>query len=663
MQVFSTSDIRNVALLGHGHCGKTSVAAALLHTAGATPRLLKVDEGNTITDHDDEEIARKMSISTSVAWCAWKGTKFNLIDTPGSNPFLHDTRAALAAADSVLIVIDAVSGIGISTQRLWSYAKELDLPVSFVVNKLDRDRASFSTIVTAIQEAFGRTAVPVQLPVGSDKNFSAVIDLIRMEDIPAEMAEEAKLAHEVLVEAVAEGKDELMEEFFATGTIGVEHIVSGLAEEMKERRIFPILCVSAARNTGIDLLANFMAEILPAPHVPAKPTSVFVFKTAVDPAAGRVTYFKVMSGGVKDDSHLLNLRSGADERFAHLSLPFGKALQPVAEVRAGDIGVVTKLKETATGDTLGMSGETEAYPAFRPPEPSVFYAITTKTHGDENRIGTALAKLLEEDNAVRFYRDEGTNEYLLAGNGMAHLEVVVSRLKRRYNIEVELQAPKIPYLETVRGSAAAQGRHKKQSGGHGQFGDCHITIEPAPRGTGFEFVNRIFGGAIPKQFIPAVEKGISEAAHNGFLVGYPVVDFRVTLTDGSYHDVDSSEIAFKLAGRKAFRSAMENARPSLLEPVMKVEVVAPVEFAGDLMSDFSSRRGRICGTTLDGTMQSIHALVPMAEMLSYGEDLTSQTQGRGSFHMELEGYDFVPAAETAKVIAASKKMTHADEDA
>ncbi len=662
MRVFSTSDIRNVALLGHSHCGKTSLAAALLHVTGATSRLLKVDEGATITDQDEEEIARKMSISTSIAWCVWKGKKINLIDTPGSNPFLHDTRAALAAADAALIMIDAVSGIGVSTRKLWNFARELDLPVAFVINKLDRDGASFSAVVASLQSAFGRTAVPLQLPVGNDKNFRAVADLIHMADIPGSINEEAMLAHENLVEAVAEGKDELMEEFFSKGTIGVEHIISGLSEEVRERRIFPILCASACRNIGTDLLADFIAEILPAPSRPADTHSVFVFKTAVDSAAGRVTYFKVMSGVVKEDSHLVNVRSAATERFAHLSVPFGRALQPVSEIRAGDIGVVSKLRETATGDTLAVTVNAQPFPAFHPPEPSVFYAVTAKTQSDENRLGAALSKLLEEDSALRFYRDDRTNEYRLAGNGMAHLEVVVSRLKRRHNVEIELHSPKIPYLETVRGSATAQGRHKKQSGGHGQFGDCHITIEPAARGTGFEFINRIFGGAIPKQFIPAVEKGISDAAHTGILAGFPVVDFRVTLTDGSYHDVDSSELAFKLAGRKAFRTAMENARPALLEPIMKVDVVAPVEFAGDLMSDVSGRRGRICGTDLDGGTQSIHALIPLAEMLDYGEELTSHTQGCGSFHMEAAGYDFLPSTETTKIVAAGKTPAHADDE-
>ena len=662
MQVFPTSAVRNIAFAGHGHGGKTSLTAALLFKSGATPRLLKVDEGNTVTDFDEEEIARKLTISTGIAACVWKKTKFNLLDTPGYNIFLNDTRAALAAADAVAIVIDGVSGIGVSTHKVWKFAEELKLPVIFIVNKLDRDRASFASVVDAIHENFGRNAVPVQLPIGEEKAFQGVADIVRMTNIPGVLKEAAKEAHETLVEAVAEGEDHLMEEFFATGTIGIEHIISGLQEELHARSIFPVLCTSASAEVGIDALADFMAEILPPPAPQDGSTALLAFKTTADPAAGRVTFFKVMAGHVKDDAHLINARSKADERFAHLSVPFGKTLQRVSELNGGDIGAVTKLKDTVTGDTLSEKADVTPFDFYKPPEASIAYAISARSHNDENRLSSALTKLLEEDPSLHFYRDEQTHEFLLAGNGQQHLEIVVSRLKGRYGVEVELKSPKIPYRETVRGSATAQGRHKKQSGGHGQFGDCHVKIEANQRGNGFEFVNQIFGGAIPKQFIPAVEKGIVEAAHDGYLAGHPVVDFKVTLLDGSYHDVDSSEMAFKLAGRKAFRAAMEQAKPALLEPVMRVEVEFPVEFAGDLMSDFSSRRGRINGTELNGTTQIIHAQVPMAEMLSYGEDLTSHTQGRGSFHMEFDHYDYVPQAQAEKLISSAKVHTRADED-
>ncbi len=661
-QVFSRSQVRNVALAGHGHAGKTSLTAALLHATGVTPRFLRVDEGNTITDCDEEEIARRISISSAIAACTWKQIKINLIDTPGFNAFLHDTQAALSAADAVAIVIDALSGIGVVTHKIWKFAEDLGLPVFFVINKLDRERASFTEVCAAVQEAWGKSAVPVQLPVMSANGLAGILDLIHMRGIPEHMTQEAQSAHERVVEAVAEGDDQSLEEFFATGTIGIDHLISGLREEMRGRRIFPILCASAAKNVGTELIADFMTECVPASAGTAKAgASLFVFKTTCDAAAGRVTYFKVMSGCLKDDAHLMNLRTRTDERLAHLSVPFGKKLQPVSVLQEGDIGAVSRLKDTLTFDTLSHDSSATPYPRLQLPEPSIAYAIFLRNGRDETRLSSALARLLEEDCALRFYRDGQTQEFLLAGTGRQHLEVVVSRLKRRYDVDVELKSPKIAYRETIRSSATAQGRHKKQSGGHGQFGDCHIRLEPLPRGQGFEFHNAVFGGAIPKQFIPAVEKGIQEAAATGYLAGYPVVDFRVTLLDGSYHDVDSSEMAFKLAGRKAFRAAMEAAKPVLLEPVMQVNVEAPGEFAGDLLSDFSSRRGRVGGTDVNGGTHLISAHVPLTEMLTYGEDITSLTQGRAAFHMEFDHYDLVPQAHAQPVIEKFKAGRHGED--
>ncbi|MBV9613091.1 MAG: elongation factor G [Acidobacteriaceae bacterium] len=695
MRVFDSSDIRNVALIGHGHSGKTSLTSALLFTAAATDRHLKADEGNTITDFEEEEVARKLTITTSLAGFAWQKTKVNLLDTPGYNIFLNDTRAALAAADAALVLLDGVAGIEVSTEKVWQFAADFQLPVALFVNKLDRERSSFERVLEGVRETFGRAAVPVHLPLGSEKNFTGVIDLIRMRaytykpggdgkgkegEIPAAHAEEANKAHEALVEMIAEGNDELMEEFFGTGTLPLEHILSGLRQSVRERRIVPVLCGAAVQNIGTDLVLHFAAEILPSPlqHAPVaaaqngnettktiaanEPPSVFVFKTSADPFAGRVTYFKVMSGIVKDDAHLTNMRTNASERLAHIATPFGKTLQPITELRAGDLGVVAKLKETLTGDTLCEKTNCAVFRPIDFPEPSIAYAISAKTRNDEDRLSTALAKILEEDRSLRFYRDPQTKEFLLAGNGQQHVEIVVSRLKRRYGVEVELKAPKIPYRETVRGSASVQGRHKKQTGGHGQFGDCWIKLEPLARGEKFQFVNDIFGGAIPRQYIPAVEKGIVEAAEQGFIAGYPVTDFKVTLYDGSYHDVDSSEMAFKLAGRKAFRAAMQQAKPALLEPIMKVEVETPTEFAGDLMSDFNSRRGRISGMDLKGNVQSIRAQVPMSEMLSYQNDLISMTQGRASFHMEFDHYDYVPNLQADKIIAAAKAHLHLEEE-
>jgi elongation factor G len=695
MKVFDSSDIRNVALIGHGHSGKTSLASAMLFTSGATDRHLKVDEGNTITDFDEEEVARKLSIASSIAAMAWQKTKINLIDTPGYNIFLSDTRSAMIAADAAIVVLDGVAGVEVSTEKVWKFAEEFKLPCVLVVNKLDRERSSFERVLDSVHERFGRAAVPVHLPIGAEKAFSGAIDLIRMEacgytsggdgkakpsEIPTPEREAASAAHEALVEMIAEGNDELMEEFFATGTLPVEHIVSGLRQAVRERRIFPILCTAAVQNIGADLLANFIAEILPSPFegpkmtavqngveseqplTPAGAPAIFVFKTAADPFAGRVSYFKVTSGMLKEDAHLVNMRSNVNERLAHIATPFGKGLQPVSELRTGDLGAVAKLKETLTGDTLCEKTNCVIFKTVELPEPSLAYAVSAKSRSDEDRLSTALNKILEEDRALRFYRDSLTKEFLLAGNGQQHVEVVVSRLKRRYSVEVELHAPKIPYRETVRGTASVQGRHKKQTGGHGQFGDCWIRIEPLPRGERFQFVNDIFGGSIPRQFIPAVEKGVVEAAEQGFMAGYPVTDFKVTVYDGSYHDVDSSEMAFKLAGRKAFRAAMQQAKPALLEPIMRVDVETPTEFAGDLMSDFNGRRGRIAGMEVKGVMQSIRAQVPMSEMLNYQNDLISKTQGRASFHMEFDHYDYVPAPQAEKIIAAAKAHMRVEEE-
>ena len=683
MKVFETSDVRNVAFIGHGHCGKTSLCSAILFTAGLTDRHLTVSEGNTITDFDEEEIARKFTISSSTVAVAWRKTKINLLDTPGYNLFLNDTCATLEVADSGLLLLDGIAGVEVSTEKVWQFAEHLKLPCAFVVNKLDRERSSFDRASQSAQKAFGRSVMPIEMPIGLEKNFTGIIDLIQMRafryrtggngrgeeiSIPPELLEEAVKAHETLVEAIAEGNDELLEEFFATGTLPVEHIVSGLRQAVRQRRLCPVLCASATNNIGSDLLLDFVDTILPCPldgpehealrgghtvstHVQTSgPASVFVFKTAADPFAGRVTYFKVMSGTIRDDTHLLNMRTSMDERLAHIATPFGKALHPEHELRAGDIGAVAKLKNTLTGDTLGDLGNQLVYRPVETPEPAIAFAIHAKTRNDEDRLNVAIARMLEEDSSLRFYRDDYTKEFLLAGNGQQHLEIVVNRLKRRFGVDVELKAPKIPYRETIRGSADVQGRHKKQTGGHGQFGDCWIRMEPLPRGGKFQFVNEIFGGAIPKQYVPAIEKGIIEAASRGFLAGFPVVDFKVTVYDGSYHDVDSSEMAFKMAGRKAFRAAMQQARPALLEPVMQVEVQTPVDFAGDLMSDVNARRGRVSGMELKESMQSIRALVPLAEMLSYQDDLVAKTQGRASFHMELDHYEYVPAAQAVKII-------------
>jgi elongation factor G len=695
VKVYESKDIRNVGVVGHGDSGKTTLTAGLLFTAGATNRLLRVDEGNTITDFDEEEIQRKISISTAIAVAEWKKAKINILDTPGYNIFINDAHAALAAADGALVLVDGVAGVEVQTEKVWQFCEEFKLPRAIVINKLDRERSSFQRSLEAVQQTFGRTAIPIQLPIGDEREFKGIVDLIRMKsytyapdgdgkgkegDIPPALADAAKEAHEALVEMVAEGNDALLEEFFDTGTLPVEHIVDGLKQAVLDLRLFPVMCGSGLHNVGTDLILDFIVEDLPAPAdrgevavtVDGKEStrkisetdhpSIYVFKTTADPFAGRITYFKVDTGVVKNDANLQNVTRGATERLAHLSTPQGKTLQPVTELHAGDIGAVAKLKDTLTGDTLAEKGMNIEYPQVKLPEPSIAFAIEAKSRNDEDRMGNAVHRILEEDQSLRFYRDPQTREFLLAGAGQQHVEIVVSRLKKRYGVDVQLKAPKIPYRETIRGHADVQGRHKKQTGGHGQFGDCWIKMDPLPRGAKFQFANEVFGGAIPKNFIPAVEKGIVEAAENGYLAGYPMVDFKVTVYDGSYHDVDSSELAFKLAARKAFKAAMLQAKPGLLEPVMNVEIHAPVEYAGDLMGDLNGRRGRIAGMETKGSTQFLRAQAPMAEMLNYQSDLTAMTQGRASFHMEFDHYDFVPQLQAEKIIAAAKAAKTGEEE-
>jgi elongation factor G len=691
LKVYEGKDIRNLVVIGHSHAGKTSLVSAMLYTGNSTPKLGRVDDGSTVTDYDPEAIDRQMTINTGIASLEWRNTKINLLDTPGFTLFAHEAKVAMCAAEAAAVVVDGVAGVEVVTEKVWQYAEEIDLPRVIVVSRMDRDRANYETTLESLRSAFGRQVVPVQIPIGSEKSLKGVVDLVTMKaytyemggngkgkegPIPAELEAACKDAHEKLVEIIAEGKDELMEEFFNTGTIPEEHLVPALHEAIRDDKIFPAIFTSGLGNIGTDHLLDFIIDYCPtaaehravhsAPeasgnghaaerHVTdAEPASAYVFRTANDPFAGRITYFKVFSGVVKNDATLQNFTRSSQEKLSHLSIPQGKNLVPVPELHAGDIGAVAKLKDTLTGDTLGDKANPIQYPTINLPEPAITFAIEPKSRNDEDKLSNGLHKLMEEDPMVRFFRDEQTKEFLIAGTGQQHIEVIVSKLKRRYNTEVNLKAPKVPYRETIRGKADVQGRHKKQSGGHGQYGDCKIKMEPLERGKQFEFVNDIFGGAIPKNFIPAVEKGIIEAAQRGYLAGYPVVDFRVILYDGSYHDVDSNELSFKMAGRIAFKKAMEAAKPTLLEPIMKVEITIPDEFAGSIMGDLNSRRGRIQGMDNKAGKTIVKAEVPMAEMLSYGADLTSMTQGRGTFNMEMSHYDFVPAAQQEKIIAQAK---------
>ena len=690
MKTYEGANIRNVAVVGHGHAGKTSVVSAMLYTSGATQRLGRVDDGTAVTDYDEEEVARQMSISAGLAFAEWGKTKINLVDAPGFNMFVHEAKMVMPAVESALVVVDGVAGVEVVTERVWNYADEFHLPRVIVASRMDRERADATRVLESLTSAFGRTVVPLQLPIGSEKNLSGIIDLVRMKaytydmggngkgkegEIPATLASAAQEAHEKLVEMIAEGNDALMEEFFDKGTIPEEHLIPALHEAIREDRIFPVLFASGLGNIGTDKLMDFLVDYSPAPterepvkgtaapnngEPPARkiadsePVSLFVFKTVSDPFAGRISYHKVFSGVLKNDATLQNFTRNTSEKLAHISVMQGKTAVPVNELHAGDIGSVAKLKDTLTGDTLGDKSAAIQYPKVSLPEPAITFAVEPKTRADEDKLSNGIHKVMEEDAMLRFFRDEQTKEFLIAGTGQQHIEVIVSKLKKRYHTEVNLKAPKVPYRETIRGKADVQGRHKKQTGGHGQYGDCKIKMEPLPRGGNFEFVNDIFGGSIPRNFIPAVEKGIVEAAQRGYLAGFPVVDFRVILYDGSYHDVDSNELSFKMAGRIAFKKAMELAKPTLLEPIMSVEITVPDEFAGSIMGDLNGRRGRIQGMDNKGGKTIVKAQVPMAEMLTYGADLTSMTQGRGSFNMEMSHYDIVPQALQEKIITQAK---------
>ncbi|HKF49276.1 MAG TPA: elongation factor G [Terracidiphilus sp.] len=716
MKTYQGSEIRNVAVVGHAHSGKTTLIAALLHAAKMTPAQGRVHDGSAVTAYDEEEVARGTTMQNAVAFAEWQGTKINLVDTPGFHMFCHEARAALLPVEAAAVVVNAQNGVEPVTERVWRYAEEANIPRIVVINQMDHPKAGggsgLSALIEDLHERWGRTCVPVQLPIVDANGFQGVVDLVTMQaftyapngdgrgkvgEIPATLTNAAKEAHEALVELVAEGKDELMEEFFEKGTIPEDHLISALHEAIREDRIFPVLFSAGETNVATDHLLDFLKVYAPAAserapfevRLPAMAAAgangnggdaheaaatgarkvsdselaaVVVFKTMSDPFAGRISFFKVVSGIIKNDATLENYSRRGQERFSHLSVMQGRKAVEVLDLHAGDIGAVAKLRDTLTGDTLGTKGGEIAIDLKPLPEPAMTYAIEPKSRADEDKLAPAIHKLMEEDLLIRFFRDPQTNEFLIAGAGQPHIEAIVSRLKKRYHAEVTLKAPKVPYRETIRAKGEAHGRHKKQSGGHGQFGDCKIRMEPMPRGGGFEFASEVFGGAIPRNFIPAIEKGVVEAAARGYLAGYPVVDFKVIVYDGSYHDVDSNELSFKTAGRLAFKKAMEVCKPVLLEPIMKVEIEAPDEFAGSVMGDLNSRRGRVQGMESKGRSTLVNAEVPMAEMLTYGTQLTSMTQGKGSYRMEMDHYDVVPQAVAEKILANAKRPVEEEEE-
>jgi elongation factor G len=685
MKVYDAPHIRNVALVGHSGAGKTQLASAMLFDADAVSRLGHVDEGTAVTDFDEEEIARRHTLSASPAYAEWQKTKINLIDTPGMANFFSDTCSAMRVADAAVVVVDAVHGAEVITERVWDEAAALGLPCVVVLNRLDRARGSLQRSLESLQSAFGRTVVPIQLPIGVEAELRGVVDLVAMkaitfgddgrtvsiEEVPDELAGEAGAAREALIELVAEADDRLMEQFFEASTLSQGELLVGLQTATAARQVFPLVCTSATANLGIQPLLDAIVSYVPSPVSRALPAvnstgeaasydpgdtvpTALVWKTIADPFAGRVTLFRVASGVLKADSAIHNVNTDVHERIGAVTLMQGKTQESIGEIRAGDLGAVTKLKDTRTGDTLASRDSAWRFAPFRFTDPVLSYAIEPMSHGDEEKISTALHRLAEEDPTTRYTRDPQTGQLLMSGQGQRHIEVTVAKLRRRFGVEVTLKLPNIPYRETIKAAAEAHGRHKKQTGGHGQFGDCKIRVTPLERGEDFQFIDEIFGGSIPRGFIPAIEKGIQEASKRGYLAGYPMVDFSVTLYDGSFHPVDSNEMSFRMAGRLAFRDAMSRAKPTILEPVMTVEVYAPSDFAGDLMGDLNGRRGRIGGMETRGASTAIKAHVPMAEMLTYEQQLTSATGGRGSYHMEFSHYEEAPAHVRNQVVADAK---------
>src|SRR3954462_13210206 len=675
--------IRNVALVGHRGSGKTSLHEALLFEAGATTRLGTVADGTTVSDSDEDEKARGMSISAALASFDWRDTKVNLIDTPGEPSFIADALGALRVCESAVFVVNGVMGVEVSTQRLWTRAAELGVARLVFVNMLDRERADFFRTLDSLKTAFGPHVVATEIPIGEEHEIRGVIDLVDMKayeydgagkencreiPVPDELADQAQEYREKLMDEVAENSDALMERYLEGEEISHEEIVTALEDGTDHGHIFPVTCGVATMHLGANRLLDAIVDDLPSPvqhgglklaDMTLEPTEdgetfAYVFKTRADPFAGRINLFRVYQGTVSADSHLLNTRAHAKERMGQLLVPQGKDVSHTDAFGPGDIGAVAKLKETRAGDWLAGRDQPISMPSIALPAPVMAFAIEAKAKGDEDKVFSSLRRLQEEDPTIDLHRDPQTGEQIVAGLSQIHVEVVVDRLKSRFGAEVTLKPPRVPYQETIRGTAKAHGRHKKQSGGRGQFGDCHIEIEPLAAGSGFEFVNAIKGGVIPTSFIPAVEKGCVEAMQHGVVAGYPVKDVRVRVYDGSYHTVDSSEMAFKLAASHAMKDAMTAASPALLEPIMLVTLSVPEESVGDVIGDLNGRRGRPQGMEPGaGGMTEVKAEVPMAEMLTYAPDLRSLTGGQGDYTMDFLRYEEVPSHLAQKVIAAT----------
>jgi elongation factor G len=681
------ANIRNVAVLGHRGTGKTSLVEAMLFAAGATTRMGSVAEGSTVADFDDDEKRRGMSIAASLCHLTWDGVKVNLLDTPGEPSFQADALSALRAADSALVVVNATAGVEVQTERMWARCAEIGLPRAVVVNMLDRDRASFATSLAALQE-LDAGCVAMQIPMGEAGDFTGVINLVSMTattyvesptgttgPVPEEFAAQAQEARERLIDKVAEADDALIEKYLEGEEITTEELIGALTQGIIERRLFPVLAAAGGKGgAGADRVLDLIVEGLPSPAAVGAwaatdprtgeprelslaengPAVAYVFKTLADQFSGKINLLRVFSGVLPSDSQVVDGRSGNKERVGHLFTLQGKEHVPVTELGPGDIGAVAKLKDVTTGDVLSTGDAGMAFPPVRYPEAVMNFAVAARSQGDEDKVVSSLRRLAEEDPSLDVHRED-TGDLIVGGLSQMHVEVAVDRMRRRFGVEVDLKPPKVPYRETITSQAEAEGKHKKQTGGRGQYGDCWLRVEPLSRGEGFEFVDKIVGGAIPRPFIPAVEKGVAEALSMGPLGGYPVVDVRVTLYDGKFHPVDSSEMAFKIAGSLGMKAAMEKAHPTLLEPVMSVEVTVPEEQVGDIMGDLNSRRGRPLGMEARGHNQIVRAEVPMAEMLTYAVDLRAMTGGRGDYHMEFLRYDAVPSHLASKVPPAREE--------
>ncbi len=690
MKKYEVNRLRNTAIIGHGKAGKTSLAEAMLFDGGATDRLGRVDDGSSVMDFEPEEIKRSLTLSSSFNHLEWEKHKVNIIDTPGDANFIIETKNSLQSADGAVVVLDAVSGVEVQTEKVWEYARQFDLPRLLFTSKMDRERADFFATLGDIQKVLSPKAIALQLPIGAEESFSGVVDLLSAKayqfennlsgkftqgDIPANMKDQAKTARDKLIEAIAESDDALLEKYLEGQELSPEDLANGLRKGVLNKTIFPVLCGSGLKNMGVQPLLDAVVQLLPSPQDrgPAKgthpttkaeetrnpkeedPFSAFIFKTVADPYAGKLSIFRVWSGTLQADSTLYNANKGVRERFGQILQLEGKNQKPVESVGPGDIAAVAKLKETTNWETLCDEKKPIVYPTLDLPIPPVSLAVEPKSKGDEEKITTSLSRLCEEDPTIKLQRDEQTKELILFGMGQVHVEVTVEKLKRKFGVEVNLKTPKIPYKETIKSTKSGIiYRHKKQSGGRGQFAEVHFELSPLPRGGGFEFQNALVGMNVPRNFVPAVEKGVNEAMQTGVLAGYPVVDLKVKFYDGKSHEVDSSEIAFKIASSMALKKGVLETNPVLLEPIMNMEVSVPDEYMGDVIGDLNSRRGRVLSVEPRSKGQIIKSQVPLAEVLKYAPDLTSMTSGRGSFSMEFSHYEEVPAHLAEKVIAASK---------